>query len=512
MTIGQPFPSWDGRALNLSWAAISKVVDELTAPTEEQREAIWSQAVDGGEAIAMLFDRARKALVTGPPLTLLDVYRTFEAIATIAGRGSRSRKEDLLRGLLVRAQPLEAKYIAKNVMGEMRHGVSTGLMLDAIAVAADVPKELVRRAHMFTGDLGEVAEVALSGGGDALKIVPLRLGRPLEPMLATVARDVAEVFTYHEGHIALEYKLDGARVQIHRDGDRIRIFSRQLTDVTASLPDVAAMVHAGARSEHVILEGEVIAIDERGRPLPFQHLMRRFRRVHEIEAMEQEIPVQLHLFDCLYRDGQALIDRPYSERWQALVDAAGTLPLVRRVLPRTVEEGEAFARQAIDAGHEGVMAKQLSSRYTPGVRGKAWFKIKHALSVDLVVVAADWGYGRRHGWLSNYHLAARDEATGEFMEVGKTFKGLTDEEFRAVTERLLALKQSERQGTVFVIPQIVAEVEFNEIQESPQYPSGLALRFARIKRWRDDKFPEQADTLQMLREIFVRQFEVKGRR
>jgi DNA ligase-1 len=239
--------------------------------------------------------------------------------------------------------------------------------------------------------------------------------------------------------------------------------------------------------------------------------MRRFRRKHEIEEAIVEIPVRLHLFDALYVDARSLIDAPNTERWAVLEQVAGSLGMVRRLIPGSLEEFLAFAQAAVEDGHEGVMIKDLDSAYTPGVRGKAWLKLKHAISVDLVVVAADWGYGRRHGWLSNYHLAARDSVTGQHMVVGKTFKGLTDTEFREMTERLLALEQSRRGSTVFVLPQVVVEVLFNEIQASSQYPSGLSLRFARVSRIRDDKPPVEAESLQNLRRLFDQQFERKGR-
>ena len=511
LTIGQVFPEWDGRALNLSWAAVFKVMDDLTQVTEEQRQAITAEAVDGGEAVMLLLERARKRPSQGPALSLLEVYHIFEQIAETAGRGSRKKKEDLLRSLLARAEPLEAKYIVKDVLGEMRHGVSEGMMLEAIALAAGAEKEAVRRANMICGDLGAVAEIALREGDEGLKGVAVRIGRPLKPMLAQTAEDMAEAFEYHEGRIALEYKLDGARVQIHKDGDRVRIFSRRLSDVTGSLPDVVEAVRQNVHAGTAIIEGEAIAVDAEGRPLPFQHVMQRFRRVHNVQEMVKEIPVELYLFDILYRDGQSFIDVPSFKRWEALEEVAGHIPLVRRVVPGTAEEGEAFAQEAYEAGHEGVMVKHLESRYTPGVRGKSWFKIKHALSLDLVIVAADWGYGRRHGWLSNYHLAARDEETGEYLEVGKTFKGLTDDEFQEMTERLLSIKRRQKGPTVFVEPKVVVEVLFNEIQRSSQYESGLALRFARIARLREDKSPHDADTIQTMREIFKKQFEYKGR-
>ena len=511
LTIGQVFPEWDGRTLNVSWKAVMAVVEGLTGAPPQVREEIWNQAADGGEAVRLLLERARTQPPETPPLTALGVYDTFEEVSATGGKGSRARKEALLRGLLVRATPLEAKYLAKIIYQDMRHGVSEGIMLDGIARAAGVKAKLVRRANQLWGDVGEVALVALTEGEKGLAKARLRLFRPIKPMLAQTASSLDEALERHRGGLALEYKLDGARVQIHRQGDKVGIYSRNLADVTASLPDVAAEVREKLVAEDAILEGEALAVDLRGRPLPFQHLMRRFRRKRDVAATVAEIPVQLHVFDMLYVNGRSLVDESNEARWAELEAAAGGLNLVRRLLPATVEEGEAFAGEAYRDGHEGVMAKALDSAYGPGVRGKSWFKIKRVISLDLVIVAADWGYGRRHGWLSNYHLAARDAESGEFLVVGKTFKGLTDVEFKGMTKRLLALEQARQTGTVFVQPQVVVEVLFNEIQESSQYRSGLALRFARISRHREDKTPAEADTIQALRQLYDQQFQYKGR-
>ena len=512
LTIGQVFPEWDGRALNVSGKAVWGVIDELTDPPDALRREVSAQAVDPGQAAGMLFEKARRDPPGPPPLTIVGVYHSFEAIAESSGRGSRARKEALLRELFVRATPTEAKYLVKVINQEMRHGVNEGIMLDGIAKAGKVKTRAVRRANQLWGDLGEVALVTLTEGQAGLERATLRLFRPIKPMLAQTAEEHAEAFERYGGQIALEYKLDGARVQIHRQDDHVRIYSRTLSDVTASLPDVVAEVKDKLSAREAIVEGEAVAVDAQGRPLPFQHLMRRFRRVHDVAATVLEIPVQLHLFDALYVDGRLLIDAPNTERWAALEGAMGGQCLVRRSRPATIEEAKAFAEQAHRDGHEGVMAKELDSAYTPGMRGKSWLKLKHVISLDLVIVAADWGYGRRHGWLSNYHLAARDGDTGEYPVVGKTFKGLTDAEFIEMTQTLLALERSRQGSTVHVRPQVVVEVLFNEIQESSQYKSGLALRFARIARVREDKAPADAETLQGLRQLYDQQFRYKGQR
>jgi DNA ligase-1 len=289
----------------------------------------------------------------------------------------------------------------------------------------------------------------------------------------------------------------------------VTIWTRRLSDVTTSLPDVVEVARRDLAREPFILDGEVVALDRAGRPLPFQELMRRFRRVHGVEALSGEMPLAMHFFDCLMADGRPLIDEPYERRWDALTAVTGGRYLAERVIVSDETEAETFRARALGAGHEGVMAKDPASAYEPGGRGKRWFKVKAAETVDCVIVAADRGSGRRVGWLSNYHLAVRD---GDgFAHVGKTFKGLTDREFAEMTARLTALAREDDGYTVSVRPEVVVEVEYNEIQRSPTYPSGLALRFARIARIREDKAPSQATTLAELRALYERQFTVKGR-
>lgn len=511
LIIGQVFPEWDGRTLNVSWKAVMAAVDALVDAPEQVRARAGAEAVDGGEFVRHLLEAARRRPPEPPPLTLLEVYAALAWIAAAAGPGSRARKDAALRALYARSTDVEAKFVTKILVQEMRHGVSEGIVLEAIARAAGVKPALVRQANQWLGDLGEVALTALTRGEAGLREASVRLFRPLKPMLAQTAEQMGEAFERFAGRLALEYKLDGARVQVHRQGDAVRIYSRGLGEVTNSLPDLVAEVRDRLAAEEAILDGEAIAVDGQGRPLPFQHVMRRFGRKHGIEDSAAEVPIHLELFDLLFVDGTPLAERPAQERWAALERAAGGLHRVRRLLPSTLDEGLAFAEEARRAGHEGVMAKDLDGAYSPGVRGKSWLKLKHVLSLDLVVIAADWGYGRRHGWLSNYHLAARDAASGEYRLVGKTFKGLTDAEFQAMTARLLALERGRSRSTAVVQPQVVVEVLFNEIQASPSYTSGLALRFARIARIRDDKSAAQADSLETVRELFERQFQAKGR-
>ncbi|MGH7987618.1 MAG: ATP-dependent DNA ligase, partial [Candidatus Binataceae bacterium] len=330
--------------------------------------------------------------------------------------------------------------------------------------------------------------------------------RPLKPMLAAPATNVAEAARLLGARFAVEHKLDGARVQIHCRGGEVRIFSRRLNEITPSLPEIVELM-APLGERDAIFDGEVIAVDASGQAVAFQELMRRFRRIREIERLRIEQPVRLFTFDLIGLNGTLLIDRPYEERYARLAELAviAGIGLAERIVAASSEQATQFYARAIADGYEGVMAKALDSLYTPGARGRGWFKIKAARTLDLVIVAADWGYGRRHGWLSNYHLAARDEDSGGLVEVGKTFKGLTDEDFREMTERLLVLKLSEAHGTVTVRPEIVVEVAYSDIQRSPQYSGGMALRFARIVGVRTDKAPGDADTIATLAIEFDRQ-------
>ncbi|MCL4490079.1 MAG: ATP-dependent DNA ligase [Chloroflexi bacterium] len=498
LLIGQVFSEGDPRILNVSGAAIERVVAQTIGTSELARV---DSAVDFGDAVEKILRQASHTR-QGAPLTLDEVWHAYEELATLSGPGSRERKDARLRELFERASALEAKYIVKHLIREMRVGVNEGTLLDALARTTSIPGATIRRAYQFTGDVGKVAEAALVQGEQGLGHLEPTLGHPLKPMLAQSAVDIPDAFTQMPlGETALEYKLDGARVQIHKSGDAIRIFSRSLAELTYSMPEIVDEVRREIKARDAIVEGEVIALTPEGRPRPFQDIMRRIGRERDVAEMQREIPVKLYLFDCLYRDGELFIDRPNAARWQALTEVAGGIARVERRVPESVAEGQAFLKQAQDAGHEGVMAKLLASPYLPGERGKHWLKIKPIITLDLVIVAADWGYGRRTGWLSNVHLAARDSETNEWLEVGKTFKGFTDAEFKALTDRLLALKVKETRGTVWVKPQIVAEVAFNNVQTSPQYKSGVALRFARVVRLRDDKPPEETDTVETLKRL-----------
>jgi DNA ligase-1 len=515
MILGRAFPKWSQKTLDVSWATLSGILQRITGVDWDVfREALTSTG-DVGAAVKAVFEKTnlkKQALLLEKTLTITEVRRLLRSIAETAGSGSREKKERLIAALLSQATPVEAKYLVKIFVGEMRTGLYEGLMEQAVAKAFDVPLATVQKASMAMGDIGEVAAIAKTEGKTRLSQIGFQVFRPVKLMLAQTADDVSDALAEHGGRTAFEYKYDGARVQIHKQGSEVRVFSRSLTDVTRSLPEVVEAVKTNIKAGEAIVEGEVIAVDDGGYPIPFQHLMRRFKRVHEVRGMAEKIPVRLYLFDVLFLDGESLIAFPYVQRRKVLAENAGEIPLTTQLVTDKKDRAETFLKAALDAGHEGLMAKKLDSPYTPGTRGKRWFKIKPVLEpLDLVITAAEYGYGRRHGWLSDYYLAARDAVTGEFLNVGKTFKGLTDAEIIKMTQRLKELTVREERNRVVVLPKIVVEVTYNEIQQSPKYKCGMALRFARISRIRDDKSPEDADTIAKVQEIFERQFAKKGK-
>ncbi|MBS7622532.1 ATP-dependent DNA ligase [Candidatus Bathyarchaeota archaeon] len=446
-----------------------------------------------------------------PELTIVGVYDQLRRAASIFGAGSRSRKEAIISALLSHASEVEREYIVRMVLGELRVGLAEGLLLEAISKAAGVERELVRRAYTLIGDLGETARLALKERREGLMRVGVRLFEPVSPMLADTAPDLESVFRMHPERTIFEYKLDGARVQIHRQGEHVEVFSRRLSRITPSLPDIVDLVLRSLHVQEAIVEGEVVAVDEAGRPMPFQELMRRFRRTGDVQEAIRRVPVRLFLFDILYLSGKVVLDLPLSERRRILEEVCAKELLAPMLLTDKLSEAEEFFDRSIREGHEGLVAKAPDARYTPGWRGKGWLKVKKAETLDVVIVAADRGSGRRHRWLSNYHLAVRDSETGDLLEVGKTFKGLTDEEFEYMTARLQSLKIMDDGYTVKVKPEIVLEVAYDEVQMSPHYRSGYALRFARIKRIREDKSAGEIDTVEKVKELYEAIFRRKAR-
>jgi DNA ligase-1 len=431
------------------------------------------------------------------------VDAAFEQISrVVAGKGSTGERQRLLRELLARATPDEQNFLFRLVTGELRQGAVEGLMLEAVARAAKVPAEQVRRARMMAGDLPKVAKAAITGDAAELAGFATQLFRPVHPMLAGSADDESAAIE-ELGEAALEYKLDGARIQVHKSGDQVAVYSRRLNDVTAAVPELVEVVR-GLPAGELILDGEVIALRPDGTPYPFQITMSRFGRKLDIDRIRQEFPLTPFFFDLLYLDGGPLVDEPARRRLTALIDAVPARMLVPRTLTSSPIDAQAFLQRSLEAGHEGIMAKALDAPYQAGHRGRRWLKVKPANTLDLVVLAAEWGHGRRHGWLSNLHLGARDPVAGGFVMLGKTFKGMTDAMLEWQTKKLLELEVARDGITVYVRPELVVEVAFNEVQASTQYPGGVALRFARIKRYRTDKNASEADTIAAVRDIYRR--------
>jgi len=455
-----------------------------------------------GVGFAAIREAADVPAASEPALTLADVDRVFDEVATTRGAGSTARRVDLLRALFGRATADEQDFLVRLLHGELRQGALEGVLLDAVARAASIPADRVRRAAMVSGALTPVAVAALTDGEAALRAMDIALFAPVQPMLAGSAADLGEALG-EIGDAQIEYKLDGARIQVHKAGDEVRVYSRSLRDVSPAVADVIGIVRQLPARE-LILDGEAIALRADGTPHPFQVTMRRFGRKQDTAAIRGDLPLSPFFFDCLYLDGASVLDEPLARR-VALLE--GVVPPGLRapgLRGATRDDAEAFVARAEATGHEGVMVKALDAGYAAGRRGSAWLKVKRAQTLDLVVLAAEWGSGRRRGTLSNLHLGARDTERGGFVMLGKTFKGLTDDLLAWQTRELLAREIGRDGHIVFVRPELVVEIAFNDIQESPQYPGRLALRFARVKRYRQDKRAGQSDTYASVRNLYAR--------
>jgi DNA ligase-1 len=432
-----------------------------------------------------------------PTVTVLDLDRAIAELAAMGGAGSASQRQAALTALFARLTDDERNFVVRLFGGELRQGALAGVVTDAVAKSAGVPLAAVRRAAMLAGDLPRVAAIAMASGADGLAAVGLQPLHPVQPMLASTSASVAEAMATVGGEVSVEWKLDGARVQAHRDGDEVRLYTRNLNDVTSRLGGVVSVVRELA-CRSVVLDGEVIGMaEEDERPDAFQSTMSRFGRQDGVAGGG----LVVRFFDVLHLDGVDLIDAPLSTRL-ATLDALVGPWRVPGVVTSDADEATAFAEHAVGQGHEGVMVKAVTSTYDAGRRGGAWRKVKPVRTLDLVVLGAEWGHGRRQGWLSNLHLGARDpSADGGYVMVGKTFKGLTDALLMWQTERLRALAVEERGIAVFVRPELVVEIALDGAQTSTRYPGGVALRFARVKRYREDKEPHEADTIDDVRAL-----------
>jgi DNA ligase-1 len=452
-------------------------------------------------------------------LTLAGTDATFAGIGVVTGPGSQATRRALLGDLFAQATERERGFLSRLLSGELRQGAQEGVMTEAIARAAGVPADLVRRAHQLGGSLPEVAQAALGpadpdGAAAALRAVKLRVGRPIRPMLAASAPDVAAALA-KVSPAAVEWKIDGIRIQVHRHGDDVTVWTRTLDDITTRVPEITSAVRALGVTG-VVLDGEAVALFPDGRPRPFQ--VTASRAATRAAGDDAGVPLTPFFFDLLHADGADLIDEPGEDRFARLASIAPPSLVIPRIVTASLDEAQAFFAAAVARGHEGVVIKSLGNRYAAGRRGSEWIKVKPRHTLDLVILAAEWGHGRRRGWLSNLHLGARDPETGGTVMLGKTFKGLTDEMLTWQTSRLLDLADpplASREppaswGVVKVRPELVVEIAFDGVQGSPRYPGGVALRFARVLRYREDKTAAEADTIGAVRALWDGRDEEDG--
>lgn len=432
-------------------------------------------------------------------LAITDVFERFFSISRASGKRSQETKVKNLQFLFGEASPLEARYIARLAMEDLRIGVGEGGVRDAIAKAFGQPAELVERGYNLANDIGLVAQHAKHGTLSSLNVT---INHPIKMMLAQLGENIPSALREMK-NAAIEWKFDGARVQIHKDGEKVRIYSRRMENVTSSLPEISKVTIGRVKAKRAILDGEAVAIGPDGRPRPFQDILKRFRRKYDVEKLAAQIPLRLHLFDIVYLDGNSLIDRPLKERRELLASIADPELVASQVLTNKREEAERIYKEALAAGHEGVMIKNPASVYAPGKRGKNWLKIKPVMeTLDLVVIGATWGEGRRANFLGSYRLACNDPDTGKLLDIGWVATGLTDEVLAELTEMFKDLILVQKGMEVELKPAVVFEVAYEEIQASTNYSSGFALRFPRLVAVRDDKSVEEADTLERVISIY----------
>ena len=497
------------RQIGVGYAALTSLLRSgWSAPTGERAGAPPASAAPSQRAPSQRGPQAPGERA----LTLTDTDAAFEAIGAVTGAGSQADRRRLLGDLFSRASSGEQEFLVRLIAGDLRQGALEGVMTEAIAQAAEVPAAEVRRAHQLGGSLTEVARAALGASGlAALRGFSLQIGHPVRPMLAASAPDVATALE-RVSPAALEWKIDGIRVQVHKDHDNVTVFTRTLEDITARVPEIAEAVGA-LDADTAVLDGEAVALYPDGRPRPFQVTSARTASQTDLARQRAETPLTPFLFDLLHLNGTDLIDAPGSDRYQQLSQVAPASLIIPRTVTSDPAAAHSFFRDAVRRGHEGVVVKSLHAPYVAGRRGSEWIKVKPRHTLDLVVLAVEWGHGRRRGLLSNLHLGAREPATGDLVMLGKTFKGLTDEMLAWQTARLLDLADPPRPplaeadragqyGTVRVRPELVLEIAFDGVQASRRYPGGLALRFARVVRYRPDKSPADADTIDAVRAIW----------
>ena len=531
MIMGEIFPAWTGNKLGLGPNFLYAALSKAAGVSPEFIQTLLRQTGDIGETTyrALCADTKSQSTFSSflaaedesvgesdavskkSRLTIRQVYDRLKEIADASGKGAQSQKIKTLQFLFSESSPEEAKYISRIALEELRIGVGEGIVRDAVAKAFAVPVSQVEFAFMVTNDLGEVAVASKKGGSEALEKQCIQVDRPVKMMLAQVTNSIEAAFE-ELTEAAVEWKFDGARLQIHKNGDNIRLYSRRLEDVTRSLPDVVKTVSAAVTAKDAVLDGEAVAIDEFGKPRPFQDILRRFRRKYDVETTSRDIPIHVNLFDLLYADGKSYIEEPLTERRQKLSqiikpDAAG-ISVDTLTVTNDPEKAVEIYQAALAAGHEGVMIKNPSSPYSPGKRGKNWLKKKPVMdTLDLVVIGGEWGSGKRKNKIGSFVLACFDSIKNVFLEIGRVGTGLSDDLLDSLTEQFSDLIETEDGVSLKVKPEVVFEVAFEEIQISPNYPAGYALRFPRLVRVRDDKTIDEIDTIEKVERMYKGQKE-----
>lgn len=510
--MGEVFPAWTDEEVGLGTGILINALSRSSGLSIKEIEDIVRETGDIGKTTVKALGKVSKGQVTfssfldsPAELSIMEVFERFRDIAHATGKGSQTSKIKHLQYLFNSASVEEVSYIARLAIEDMRIGVGEGIVRDAIAKAFNVPVASVERGYMLTNDMGLVAVTAKEGGNEALLNLGLQVGRPIKLMLAQVTPDI-ETAIRELGVVAAEWKFDGARVQIHKKGDTVTLYSRRLENITGSLPDIVSAVKTAVKADSAILDGEAVAIDEDGRPKPFQEILKRFRRKYDVQNKVRHIPLTLNLFDIMYLNGDSLIELPLQKRREFLVSSIGDSDLVHvdnQLITSDISQINCMYEQALQAGHEGIMIKNPGSPYSPGKRGKNWLKKKPVMeTLDLVVIGAEWGYGRRTSFLGSFALACHDPETGRFLSVGKVATGISDEQLAELTELFREHIISESGTSVEIRPHVLFEVAFEEIQKSTNYGSGYALRFPRLVRVRDDKSLEEADTLERLEDMY----------
>lgn len=497
-----------GEDLGVAKEMVKRIIAKAFGASPDAVEKMFKKTGDLGLTAEKLAENKKQTALRQQALTVDKIFDNLQQLPFIGGTGSQERKVNLVVEILSQASPKEARYVVRTVIGDMRIGVAEGVVREAIAMAFNKEPKHVEHAFNVLGNFGVVAEMARKGDLDA----EVQVFRPVRVMLADSSPGLEEALETFE-ETAVEFKYDGFRVAIHKDGGKVKIFSRRLDDVTNQFPDIAKWVKECVNTEKCIMEGEAVAVDAKGNPQPFQFLSRRIQRKHDIEKMVKEIPVQVNLFDIIYLNGKTLMNHLLKERWQALqkiIKPTKNFHFADHIETKNLKEAEAFYKSSLKAGQEGVIVKNLAAAYQPGKRVGYWLKVKPIMEpLDLVVVGAEWGEGKRSQWFGSIVLGAKqdkkDDAGGVFVETGRMASGLTEEQMEVLTKQLKKIIVSEEGKIVKVKPEVVMEIGYEEIQKSPKYASGYALRFPRLLRLRTDKSPSDANTVKDIEKLFFMQ-------